>query len=148
MFKKSVEKIQVALKSAENNRYFTRRPMYIYDISLHSSCNEKCFPDTSSKGNQNTRFVFSNFFFRKSCSLWDNVKTCRAGQATDVTIIRGMRFSCWIPMATNTHSEYVIFIAFPRQHWSHESASVLRYTYIACLVSFSYHPKQTTVQCL
>ena len=34
--------------------------------------------------NQNAHFVFSNFFFRKSCHLWDNVeKYCRDGQATD-----------------------------------------------------------------
>ena len=26
--------------------------------------------------------------------------------------IRRMRFECWIPKATNTHSEYVILIAF------------------------------------
>jgi len=26
-----------------------------------------------------------------------------------------MRIACWIPKATNTHSEYVILIAFPRQ---------------------------------
>jgi hypothetical protein len=25
----------------------------------------------------------------------------------------GMRIACWIPKATNTHSEYVILIAFP-----------------------------------
>jgi hypothetical protein len=36
---------------------------------------------------------------------------------------------------THTHTEkYVILIAFPRQQWFHERASVLRYTYIACLV--------------
>jgi len=30
-----------------------------------------------------THFVFSNFFFFKSCRLWDNVEKCyRAGQAT------------------------------------------------------------------
>jgi len=30
-----------------------------------------------------THFIF-NFFFRKSCRLWDNVEIyCRAGQATD-----------------------------------------------------------------
>jgi hypothetical protein len=30
------------------------------------------------------KFVFNNFFFRKSCHLRDNVeKYCRAGQATD-----------------------------------------------------------------
>ena len=32
-----------------------------------------------------------------------------------------------------THTEYVILIAFPRQ-LLYESASMLRYTYIACLV--------------
>jgi hypothetical protein len=35
-----------------------------------------------------------------------------------------MRISCWIPKATNTHSEYVIVIAFPLQQWLHESSSV------------------------
>jgi len=33
-----------------------------------------------------------------------------------------MRFACWIPKTTNTHSEYVILIAFPLQQWSHERA--------------------------
>ena len=39
--------------------------------------------------------------------------------------IRRMRIACCIPKATNTHSEYVILIAFPRQHWLRELASVL-----------------------
>ena len=36
-------------------------------------------------GNQNTHFMFNNFFFfRKSCRLWYNVeKYCTAGKATD-----------------------------------------------------------------
>jgi len=34
--------------------------------------------------NQNTHFMFSNFFFRKFCRLWDNVeKYCTVGHATD-----------------------------------------------------------------
>jgi hypothetical protein len=33
----------VSLKSDKNNGYFTRRPMYIYDISLNSSQHETCF---------------------------------------------------------------------------------------------------------
>jgi len=38
IFRKSVEKIQVSLKSGKNNWYFTWRPMYIFDhISLISS---------------------------------------------------------------------------------------------------------------
>jgi len=36
-----------------------------------------------------------------------------------------MRVACWIPKATNTHSEYVIFIALPLQKWFREIASML-----------------------
>jgi hypothetical protein len=36
----------------------------------------------------------------------------RAGQATDDSIIWRMCFACWITKATDTHSEYVILIAF------------------------------------
>jgi hypothetical protein len=45
-----------------------------------------------------------------------------------------MRITCWTPKSANTHSEYDIFIDFPLQQWLHESATMLRYTYIACLV--------------
>jgi hypothetical protein len=41
---------------------------------------------------------------------------------------RRMRIACWINKATKTHTEYVIFIAFPLQQWLHESASMLRYS--------------------
>ena len=53
-------------------------------------------------------------------------KCGRAGQDTDGNIIRRMRIEGWIPKATGTHSEYVIFIAFPRQQWSRERALLLR----------------------
>jgi hypothetical protein len=46
----------------------------------------------------------------------------RATQATDDNIIRRMRFACWITKATDTQSEYVILIAFPRQQWLRERA--------------------------
>jgi len=39
-----------------------------------------------------------------------------------------IRFACWIPKATNTHLQYVIFTAFPLLQWLHERASTLRYT--------------------
>jgi hypothetical protein len=45
-----------------------------------------------------------------------------------------MSIACWIPTATNTHSEYVTLIAFPLQQFLHESSSTLRYTSILCLV--------------
>jgi len=34
-------------------------------------------------------------------------------------------FAYWIPKATNTHSEYVIVIAFPLRQWLQERASIL-----------------------
>ena len=43
-----------------------------------------------------------------------------------------MRIACWIPNATNTHSEYVIPIAFPQQQRLHERYSMLRCTCIFC----------------
>ena len=54
--------------------------------------------------------------------------------------IRRMRISRWIPKATNILSEYVIIIAFLLQPWLHESASVLRHTFIAYLVSIIRAP--------
>jgi len=41
-----------------------------------------------------------------------------------------MGITCWITKATDTDSEYTTFIALPLQQWLHESASMLRYTYI------------------
>jgi hypothetical protein len=45
-----------------------------------------------------------------------------------------MRIGCWIAKARSTLSEYVIIIAFQLQQFLHERTSMLRYTYIACLV--------------
>jgi len=41
-----------------------------------------------------------------------------------------MRFACWITEAPETHSKFVILIAFPRQKLLRERALILRYTYI------------------
>jgi len=49
--------------------------------------------------------------------------------------IRRMGFVCWITKATDTHTEYeILVIAYQQQQWLHERATVLCYTYIACLV--------------
>ena len=90
--------------------------------------------DKSCRENQNTHFMFNNFFFfRKLCRLWDNLaRNCRVG-SPQMTIWR-MRIACWIPKATNTHSVCVILIAFPLQQWLHERYSMLRYMCFASLV--------------
>jgi len=48
-----------------------------------------------------------------------------------ITIWR-MRIACWIHSATDTHSKYVILIAFPRQQMLRDRASTLCYT--GCIV--------------
>jgi len=42
-------------------------------------------------------------------------------------VIVRMRIACWIPKATNTHTEYFILIASPLRQWWHERASVLTF---------------------
>jgi hypothetical protein len=54
--------------------------------------------------NQNTHFVFSNFFPKIGPFMSNAEKYGTAGQATDDNIIRRMRFACWITKATDTHS--------------------------------------------
>jgi hypothetical protein len=49
-----------------------------------------------------------------------------ARQVTDFNIIRRVQFACWVTEVTNTHSEYIILIAFSRQQWFLERVSMLR----------------------
>jgi hypothetical protein len=67
-------------------------------------------------------------FCTKIMGLRDNVDNCRAGQATVDNITRRMR----INKATETVAECVMLIAFRRQLWLRECASMLR-LYAHCL---------------
>jgi hypothetical protein len=49
-------------------------------------------------------------------------------------IIWRMRSAGWITKVTNTDSEYVTFIASPRQQRLHERSSALIYMHISCLI--------------
>jgi hypothetical protein len=62
----------------------------------------------------------------------------RARQVTEDDIIHIMHFACWVTKAADTYSKCVTLIAFPRQQLLRERASVLRYTYIACLISSTF----------
>jgi hypothetical protein len=55
---------------------------------------------------------------------------------TQQVTIRRMRISHQVPKPTQTLSVYVVITVFPLQQWLHENASMLRYTYTACLVRF------------
>ena len=57
----------------------------------------------------------------------------RVRQATDDSTVHALRMLD--NQGPDTHSEYITVIALPRQQWLHESASMLRYTCIACPVT-------------
>jgi len=72
------------------------------------------FSDKICRENQNTHFVFSNFFFGNHAvyeTMWKNMVERDRTQMT----IWLMRIACCITKAINTHSLYVIIIAFPLQ---------------------------------
>jgi hypothetical protein len=138
ILRKSLEKIKISLQSDNNNGILHEDLCTFMAISRWILLRMRNVSDKSCTQNQNTHFMFNNFF-RKSCRLWDNVeKYGTARQATDDNIIRRMRCVCWITKATDTHSEYVILIALPWQQCLRECASMLRYMCIACL-DFSLH---------
>ena len=111
--------------------------------------------------NENTHFMSNDFFFRKSCSLWDNVEKCGAREATDENTTRHMLYACWVRLHAHTHTytntpsrhsthtsthariparahtpqKYVIYIAFPRKQRLPERASMLRYVCALSLFS-------------
>jgi hypothetical protein len=125
MFLKTVEKIQMSLKSDKNNRYFTSRPIHIYHISLISSENETKFVE---KMKTHIFFEYRTFYEK----MWKNIVERGRSQ---MTIWRTCN-ACWILKATNTQRVCVILIAFPLQHRLHVHASMLSYIYIACLVIY------------
>jgi len=63
----------------------------------------------------NAHFIFNNFFLRYEV-MWENIVELARPQLT----VWHMRIACWMLKATNTHSYYIILIAFPLQQWLHE----------------------------
>jgi hypothetical protein len=58
---------------------------------------------------------------------------CRTGKAT-VDNVAHAHFTLGTKGYKHTLSEYVVVIASLIKQWLHERATMLRYTYIACLV--------------
>ena len=131
IFRKSVRKIQVSLKSDKNSGYFTwtaivRLWSYLAEFLLEW----EMFQKKSCSENQKhiLRSVTSS---PKIVPLGNNMeKYDTAHQATNDNLIRRTRFACWIPKATNTQSEYVILIPFPRRQQLREMLRL----YVHCLV--------------
>lgn len=76
-------------------------------------------------------FMLIVFFLQNSYILRNNAeKDGRSRQATDDSVP-------WISKATDMHSEYVLYIVFPQQHWLNECTSMLR-PYMSCYKSAQY----------
>ena len=71
---RSVTKIQVSLKSGKNYEYFRWRLFHIYNNTSINFLEWGLF-QIKVVDNIKTHILCSITFFRKSCSLWDNVET-------------------------------------------------------------------------
>jgi hypothetical protein len=104
IFRNSVEKIQVSLKSDKNN--FTLTNIYIFIISRSIRVRMRNVWHKSCRGNQNTHFMFNIFFFENPAFYEIMWKIIVQPDRPQTTIWR-MSIAFWIPTTTNTHSKYV-----------------------------------------
>jgi hypothetical protein len=93
--------------------------------------------DKSCRENENTHFIFNNRTVYQIMSK--NVVETKGPQMTSQHGADALRAGLAMLLARmRKHAytdQYVIVIAFPHQQWLRERASMLRYTYIACLVT-------------
>ena len=66
-------------------------------------------------------------------TMWKNTVELGRPQTT----MRPTCIACWITKDTDTHPEYVVFIAFPLQQWLYEGTSMLRHTDTDCLFIYN-----------
>jgi hypothetical protein len=87
--------------------------------------------DKSCRENQNTHFMFNNFFSENRAVyviMWKNMVQPDGPEKIHI--------ACWIIKAIETLSEYIILVTFPRRQRLRERVWTLHYTHIACLVIF------------
>jgi len=102
--------------------------MYIYDnISLNFSYREICFRKICTENNQKTHFMFSKPPPPENRTVCNMEEYGGPGRPhTHDNTIRCTRTACCITKTTDTHSEYVILVAPPRQQRFRARASMLR----------------------
>jgi hypothetical protein len=85
-FGKYVEKIQFSLEYDKNNGT-SHDDLSIFMVPRLIFLRVKSVSDKSHRQNQNTLFMFNDFFHRKSCRLCENMKKYgKTRQATDVNM--------------------------------------------------------------
>ena len=99
-FRKSVQKIQILLKSDKNYVYFTWRRWHIYDNISPNFFRMRHVSDKSCSEKQSSHLVFSNFFFENGTvceKMWKNMVEPERPQ-----IAIWWRVACWISKATRS----------------------------------------------
>ena len=113
IFWKSVEKIQVSLKSDKNNGHFTWWPIHFWTNLTHFFLEWDMF-ETNVEQKIETHILSSITFFKNHTFheiMWkNNVQLGRPQMTIWLTHI-----ASWISKSTNTSSEYVTLIDFPLQ---------------------------------
>ena len=100
-------------------------------VLLSSSLNERCFGGKLYRKSKHPLYV-QQLFSENHSGYEIMLKNIGEPQMTKWR----MRIPCWIPKATDIHSECVICAAFPRQQWFLERDSVLclYVLYLSCSV--------------
>jgi len=81
--------------------------------------------------------MFSNFFLFENRAVYEIMWKNTVGTDRPQMTIWRKHIACWIPKATNTHSEYVVFTDFLRQQCFRECGSVVIRTLPVMLLSKS-----------
>ena len=144
IFRKCVIKIQVLCKSDKNKGHFTWRPIYLFFSYLAHFFLEWEMFRTNVAEKIKTHFVFSNFFFSKIVSF---MRKCGKKNIVD----RGrpqiktwrMRIACWIPKATNTHTQVVYYslLFHYNNGWTNALQCYVIHTLPILLCSFLLHTR-------
>jgi len=133
IFRKSVEKTLSLSKIWQENGYFTWSQISTFWSYLAEFFLEWEMFQTEVVESTERHFTVNIFFLETRAVyeiMWESMVETDRPQMT----IWRMRLACWVPKATNTHSQYVILIAFPPQKWLHEGASLLcLYIYCPCI---------------
>jgi len=107
IFRKSVAKIQVSLKSDKNKGDFTWKQYTFFIISHSFLLRMRNISDKRCRENQITYFVFSDFFFCKNGVVYEKMGKNIVERGIQQVIIWRIRIACWVPKATNTNTQVV-----------------------------------------
>ena len=133
IFRKSVEKIQVSLKSEEQGVLYLCAFMIIsHSVLLRMRNVLYKFVDKI----KTHVFCSITFFFKSIYEImWKNIVERGRPQMTTWC----MHIVCWLTKATDTHSDYVILIAFPGKNDYTNVPQCYGYAYTTCLTILLIH---------